>query len=176
MSAGISFAKFIAGNETQLGEITFWLLGSFSNAVYSDVVVVAVAVAICMVVLGVLSWRINILSLGKDEAQAKGVNYSVNMGIIIILITILTSVSVAYCGIIGWVGLVIPHIARLICGADTRRTLPITILSGSIFMVLCDVISRSFTYAEIPISAVTGFLGTPLFILVLLIKRRENFE
>ena len=176
MDALISFIKFLADSDNQLGEITYWLLGSFSKVTIKEVYLIFPIVCVCIIILFLIRWRINIVSLGKDAAENKGINYNIYMLLIIIVITILTSVSVSFCGIVGWIGLVVPQIVRLLVGRNTVKSIPLTILVGAIFMIICDIVSRTFTFSEIPLSAVTGFLGTPIFIVLLFIKRGNIYE
>ncbi len=176
MSAGISFIKFLADTDKQLGEIVYWLLGTFSKATMDDVWILLPIVAVCAIALFVIRWRINIVALGRSEATTLGLNYTFYRGLIIIISTLLTASAVAYSGIVGWIGLVIPHLVRLMVGRDTKKTIPLTILLGAIFTIICDIISRSFTASEIPLSAVTGFLGTPIFIIVLFIRRKTIYD
>lgn len=176
MSAGISFIEFMADTDKQLGEIVYWLLGTFSKATMKDVWVMLPIVTSCSIVLFIIRWRINILALGRNEATTLGLNYKLYRSLIILIATLLTAVSVAYSGIVGWIGLIIPHLARLLVGRDSRKTIPLTIFLGGIFAILCDIISRSFTASEIPLSAVTGFLGTPIFIAILYIRRKTIYD
>lgn len=176
MDALISFIKFLADSDNQLGEITYWLLGSFSKVTIKEVYLIFPIVFICIITLFLIRWRINIVSLGKEAAENKGLNYNIYMLLIIIVITILTSVSVSFCGIVGWIGLVVPQIVRLLVGRNTVKSIPLTILVGAIFMIICDIVSRTFTFSEIPLSAVTGFLGTPIFIAILFIKRGNIYD
>ena len=125
----------------------------------------------CIAALMIIRWRINIVALGKEQAESKGLNYGFYKGLLIVIVTILTSASVAFAGVIGWVGLVVPHISRLLVGRNTAKSLPLTILIGAIFMLMCDIVSRSFTFSEIPLSAVSGFIGTPIFIGILAFKK-----
>ncbi len=176
MSAGINFIEFMADTDKQLGEIIYWLLGTFSKATMKDVWILLPMVASCAVALYIIRWRINIVALGRNEATTLGLNYTVYRGLIILIATLLTASSIAYSGIVGWIGLVIPHLSRLLVGRDARKTIPLTILLGAIFAILCDIISRSFTASEIPLSAVTGFLGTPIFIIILFIRRKTIYD
>lgn len=176
MSAGISFIEFMADTDKQLGEIVYWLLGTFSKATMSDVWVLLPIVAICSLVLFLIRWRINIVALGMNEAKTIGLNYSFYRGLIIVIATLLTASAVAYSGIVGWIGLIVPHLSRLLVGRDAKKTIPLTILLGGIFAILCDIISRSFTASEIPLSAVTGFLGTPIFIIILFVRRKSVYD
>ena len=176
MSAGISFIKFMADTDKQLGEIVYWLLGTFSKATMKDVWILLPIVAVCALILYLIRWRINIVALGRSEAATLGLNYSFYRGLIIVISTLLTAAAVAYSGIVGWIGLIIPHLVRLLVGRDAKRTIPLTLLFGAIFTIACDVISRSFTASEIPLSAVTGFLGTPIFIAILYARRKTIYD
>ena len=176
MSAGISFIKFMADTDKQLGEIVYWLLGTFSKATMKDVWILLPIVALCTIVLYLIRWRINVVALGRSEATTLGLNYTLYRGIIIVVSTLLTAAAVAYSGIVGWIGLIIPHLVRLLVGRDAKKTIPLTILFGATFTVVCDIISRSFTASEVPLSAVTGFLGTPIFIAILYIRRKTIYD
>ena len=175
-SAILSFIKYLADAETTLASITFWLMGSFEHSKMTDVYILAPIVAICVIIVLCISWRINIVALGREEAQTKGLHYNRYRFLIIGIATLLTASSVAFSGTIGWIGLVVPHIARLAVGGNTKRTIPLSIGFGSIFMVLTDIISRTFTASEIPISAITGLFGTVLFIIILIIRRKTINE
>ncbi len=176
MSAGISFIEFMADTDKQLGEIVYWLLGTFSKSTMKDVWILLPIISLSSIVLIVIGWRINIVSLGINEAKTSGLNYTLYRGIIIVLATLLTASSVAYSGIVGWIGLIIPHLTRLLVGRDARKTIPFSILLGGAFAILCDIISRSFTASEIPLSAVTGFIGTPIFIAILFVRRKTIYD
>lgn len=173
MSAMLSIVKYFADPTTTLSTITYWLMGSFENSKLDNVFVVMPIIIICCIILILISWRINIIALGREEAQTKGLNYNVYRIIIISMATLMTALSVAFCGTISWIGLVIPHIVRLIVGRDTKKTIPLCITFGAIFMIIVDIISRSFTDSEIPLSAVTGMFGTVIFVCILIYKRRE---
>ena len=175
-SAILSFIKYLADAETTLASITFWLMGSFEHSKMTDVYILAPIVAICVIIVLCISWRINIVALGREEAQTKGLHYNRYRFLIIGIATLLTASSVAFSGTIGWIGLVVPHIARLSVGRNTKRTIPLSIVFGSTFMVLTDIISRTFTASEIPISAITGLFGTVLFIIILIIRRKTINE
>lgn len=174
LEACLSFIKFMADTDSKLGEITFWLLGSFQNVVMNDVYIILPISVICIALLMLIRWRINIVALGKEQAESKGLNYTFYNGLLIVIVTILTSASVAFAGVIGWAGLVVPHISRLIVGRNATKSLPLAIFIGAIFMLICDIISRSFTFSEIPLSAVSGFIGTPIFICILAFKKGDK--
>lgn len=174
MGAILSLIKYFANPETTLSSIIYWLMGSFANVTMKDVYILLPVVITCSILIVGISWRINIMALGKEEAQTKGINYTVYRLMFIGIATLLTATTVAFCGTIAWVGLVIPHIVRLISGKNTVRSVPLTIAFGGIFMIVVDIFSRSFTPDEIPLSAVTGFFGTLIFV-VILIKNRSKF-
>lgn len=173
MSAILSLVKYFADPTTTLSSITYWLMGSFENTKMSNTYVLFPVILICCIVLIILAWRINIIALGQEEAQTRGLNYKFYRILIIAIATLLTASSVAFCGTISWVGLVIPHIVRLIVGRDTRKTIPLCISFGANFMIIVDILSRTFTDSEIPLSAVTGLIGTVIFVVILIYKRRE---
>ena len=176
MSAILSLIKYFSIDITTLASITYWLMGSFESAdMKRDYILMGVVVA-CTIILLLISHPINLVNQGKAEAQTKGINYTFYRYLIIIIATLLTAISVCFCGTISWIGLVIPHIVRLLAGRDAKRTIPLCITFGGTFMIVVDVLSRSFTDSEIPLSAVTGLLGTLIFVVILIIKRRKLNE
>jgi len=176
MSSILSYIKYLANPETTLASITYWMMGSFENSTMNQIYILFPVILISTIILLVLSWRINIVSLGKEEAQTKGINYKYYRYLIIFIATLLTSSVVAFNGTISWIGLVIPHIVRLMVGRNTRRTIPLCITFGGVFMIIVDILSRSFTDSEIPLSAVTGLFGTVIFVAILLYRRRTFDE
>ena len=176
MSAILSMIKYFSNDITTLASITYWLMGSFESANMGRDYILMGVVVVCVIVLLLISHPINLVNQGKAEAQTKGINYNFYRGLIIILSTILTAISVCFCGTISWIGLVIPHIVRLLAGRDAKRTIPLCVTFGSTFMILVDIMSRTFTDSEIPLSAVTGLLGTVIFVAILIIKRRKLNE
>lgn len=176
MSSLLSLIKYFAGNEVKLASITYWLMGSFANAKMETVYILLPIVAVSTIFLLSISWRINIVALGREEAQTKGINYTLYRYLIIGIATLLTASTVAFSGTISWIGLVIPHIVRLIVGRNTRKTIPLCITFGGIFMIVVDILSRTFTSEEIPLSAVTGLFGTIIFVIILFLKRRDYHE
>ncbi len=170
--AGISLVKVLADPYNQLPAITFWLLGSLSGVKVSDLQVVAPLVIVGLLPLVLLRWRIGVLSLGDDEAKALGVNVGVVRGVVIAAATLITATSVSVSGVIGWVGLVIPHMARLLVGPRYDRVLPASALMGAAFLVLIDTIARSAARIEIPLGLLTALLGAPVFVWLLARGRR----
>lgn len=176
MSAILSMIKYFADPQTTLASITYWLMGSFENATMTQAYILLGVVGVCSIILIIISFKIYLFALGKTAAQTKGLAYNRYRYLIIGIATLLTAISVCFCGTISWIGLVIPHIVRLMVGHNTKRTIPLCITFGGSFMVLTDVLSRSFTDSEIPLSAVTGLFGTVVFIVILIVRRRDIYE
>lgn len=163
-SAGTSFVKLVADTQQQLPAITYWLMGSLSSIKDKDVVFLAIPVALGMIPLFFLRWRMNLLTVGEEEAQSMGVNTRRLRGAVIMCATLLTSASVAVSGMIGWVGLVIPHFCRMLFGYDYRRLIPAGALFGAAFLLAVDDIARLVTTGELPLGILTAFVGAPLFL------------
>lgn len=163
-SAGTSFVKLVADTQQQLPAITYWLMGSLSSIKDKDVVFLAIPVALGMIPLFFLRWRMNLLTVGEEEAQSMGVNTRRLRGAVIVCATLLTSASVAVSGMIGWVGLVIPHFCRMLFGYDYRRLIPAGALFGAAFLLAVDDIARLATTGELPLGILTAFVGAPLFL------------
>lgn len=173
MNSLIGLVKYLVDGTDKLSSITFWMMGGFSNIKYSDVLYLLPVVIACCMILLLLRWRINVLSLGREGSITSGVNYRLTRMVIIICTTLLTAVSVSVSGSISWIGLAMPHIARLLCGSDNRFTLPCTMLCGSIFMVIVDILCRCISVNEIPVSIMTGILGAVIYISVLMRKGKD---
>lgn len=163
----LSFIKFIADPYDTLPSIVYWLMGSLSMSSLNVVMVVVPVMFVCIVVLVLLGKYLNVLSLGEDEATSLGVDVKKVRFVIIMLATLLSSLSVLLAGIIGWVGLVIPHIARFIIGANHIFLLPFCAILGGIFLLLTDSISRSLLQTEIPLGILTSIVGIVVFVFVL---------
>lgn len=162
-SALISVIKFVADPFSKLPAITFWLMGSLSSASYGDVIKVGPPIIAGSIGLILLSWRINLLSMGDEEARSMGVRTELLKAAIIICSTIITASAVCVAGIVGWVGLVIPHIARMIVGPNHRRLLPACMSIGGAYLLFIDDIARSITAMEIPLGVLTAIIGAPFF-------------
>lgn len=163
-SAGTSFVKLVADTQQQLPAITYWLMGSLSSVKDTDVLFLSIPVTLGVVPLLALRWRMNLLTLGEEEAQSMGVNTRRLRGTVIVCATLLTSASVAVSGMIGWVGLVIPHFCRMLFGYDYRRLIPAGALFGASFLLIVDDIARLVTTGELPLGILTAFVGAPLFV------------
>ena len=173
--AAISLMKVLADPYDQLPAITFWLLGSLASIRRIDVLTTLPLVLIGLVPLVLLRWRINVLSLGDEEARALGVEAGKLRLVVIAAATLITSSVVAISGVIGWVGLVIPHIARMLVGPSFDRLLPASMLLGATYMVVVDTLARTLARVETPLGVLTAIIGAPFF-LWLLARSREGWR
>ncbi len=171
-SAGTSYIKLVADSNNQLPAITYWLMGSLSGATTQTVTIVLLPMALGLIPLFLLRWRINVLTLGDDEARTMGINSTRLRIIVIMCATLVTAASVSVTGMIGWVGLVIPHLSRRLVGNNYKHLMPATMLFGAIFLLLVDDVSRNLLQTEIPLGILTAFIGAPFFIY--LITRKEE--
>lgn len=165
--AFVSLLKYVADPEEVLPTITYWLMGSMSAASYHTLAFGAPAILIGVSVVFLLRWRLNILSLSEDEARSMGINLRAMRFAIILAATAMTASCVSMCGKIGWVGLLVPHISRMICGGNNQRIVPLCISLGAVFTLCIDTLARSITAAEIPVSILTAIIGAPVFISLL---------
>ena len=172
LGAGISMLKVLADPYGQLPAITFWLLGSLAGATRGDILAAVLAAAPWLVLLFLLRWRLNLLTLGEDEARALGVPAARLRLAAIVAATFATAACTALAGGVGWVGLVVPHAARMLGGADLRRVLPLSMLLGAAFLLGVDTAARSAARVEIPLGVLTAVLGTPLFLWLLAARKR----
>jgi iron complex transport system permease protein len=163
MTSVLGILKYVADPETQLAEIVFWQMGSVASVNRAQMLAVLPVFIICGSLLLALSWRINILSFGEDEAKTLGMNVPLFRGIVIACASFLTASAVSISGTIGWIGLVIPHLGRLLTGPNNTKLLPVTILLGGLFMLIVDTLSRAAMSVEIPLSILTGIIGAPFF-------------
>lgn len=166
-SALISFTKYVADPTNQLPAIVFWLMGSLATARYRDVMIAGIPMAIGITGLLAIRWRINVLSMGDKEAHCLGINTVLNKGMVIVCATLATAGAVCVSGIIGWVGLVIPHIGRMLVGNDNRVLIPASLSLGACFLILVDNIGRILTGSEIPLGILTALVGGPFFVYLL---------
>lgn len=172
LGACVALMKYLADPYNQLPAITFWLLGSLASANPEDVWSTLPLMLVGLVPMWLLRWRINLLSLDDEEARALGLNTGRIRLVVIAAATLMTSAAVAISGVIGWIGLVIPHFARLLVGPDFSRLLPASILLGAGFLLAVDTLARSVARIEIPLGVLTAFVGTPLFLWQLATARR----
>lgn len=170
--AGVSYAKLVADPTDELADITYWLMGSLTGANMRDIATVFPIMLIGCATLFALRWRINILTMGDDEAATMGVNARRTRIVVIVAATLVTAASVCVTGMIGWVGLVIPHLCRMLVGADYRRLIPASMLMGASFLLIVDDVARLATTAEIPIGILTAFVGAPFFLYLITRKKK----
>ena len=172
-SALISFIKLIADPEEALPQITYFLMGSLSSVRKEDILTVVILITIAIVPIVILRWSLNIMTQGEEEAKALGVNTKAVRLASIISATIVTATATSLCGMISYVGLVIPHLVRMITGCDYRKTVPASILLGSSFLLLVDTISRSIATVELPIGILTSLIGAPFFLYLIIREAKK---
>lgn len=166
-TALISFIKYVADPYNQLPAIVFWLMGSLASPRYQDILFACIPIGIGTIGLMAVRWRINVLSMGDKEAQALGINTKINKGIVIVCATLCTAGAVCVSGIIGWVGLVIPHVARMIVGNDNKILIPASLSLGACFLIIVDNLGRILTGGELPLGILTALVGGPFFVYLL---------
>ncbi len=171
-NAGTSYIKLVADPSNQLPQITYWLMGSLSGTRLSDVPLAFFPMAVGLLPLFLLRWQLNLLSLGESEARSLGVNTHRVRLVLLLSATLITAASVSFSGMIGWVGLVVPHLCRKLLGSDHRYLMPGSFLCGAAFLLLVDDVSRNLLAVEIPIGILTALIGAPFFLY--LITRKEE--
>jgi len=167
-TSGTSFIKLIADPHNVLPSITFWLMGSIAGVREDRLIWAAIPILGGILVLFILRWKLNLLTTGEDEARSMGINTKVMRIIIVLIATLITAACVAISGLIQWVGLVIPHFARLLVGYDYRVMLPVSIFMGASFMLLVDILARSIVTSEIPLGILTALVGAPFFLYLIM--------
>lgn len=172
-TSGTSLLKYIADPYDQLPAITYWLMGSLASISTRDIATVILPMLTGAIILCLIRWRLNILSLGDDEASALGVDIKKLKVIVIFCSTLMTSAAVSISGMIGWVGLIVPHLARMIVGHDYRVLLPASLIIGGTYLLIVDDLARIMISVEIPLSILTSFIGAPFFLYLLIFSRRS---
>ncbi len=167
-TSGTSFIKLVADTTDQLPAITYWLMGSLTSVKARDVNFAFWPVAIGLVPLWLLRWRVNLLTVSEAEARSMGVDTAYLRVAVVLCATLMTAGSVAISGMIGWVGLVIPHFGRMIFGQDYRRLIPASGLFGAVFLMVVDNLARTMTTSEVPLGILTSFVGAPVFLYLIL--------
>lgn len=171
-SAGTSLVKLVADPSDKLPAITYWLMGSLAGTRKEEAGIALIPMAVGIIPLLAIRWRMNILTLGDDEARALGVNVRALRYTVIACATLITAASVSVSGMIGWVGLIVPHFCRRMVGNNFKYLLPASMLGGAVFLLAVDDVSRCLLQTEIPIGILTAFIGAPFFIRLML--RREQ--
>lgn len=170
--AFVSAIKYTADPDSKLPEITYWLMGSIAKVTWDDLRTFIVPYVIGVIPLIALRWRLNALSFGDMEAASLGINVELLRGINIIAATLLTSAVVSIAGVVGWVGLIIPHLVRFVFGPDNRVVLPMSLFVGAGFMIIVDTACRTLIASEIPLGILTAIIGAPFFFIILLKTQR----
>lgn len=168
----ISIVKTVADTDSVLPSITFWLMGSLNKGDASDLLVMLPSVAVALSILFVFRHKIDVLAAGEDEARAMGVNVGLVKAAVIVASTLMTACAVSVAGIVGWIGIVVPHMARVVTGASYSRLLAGSFVLGGIFLMLVDNLVRS-TFSDLPLGVLTALIGTPVFVFLLIKTRRE---
>lgn len=163
MNAVMGLLKYVADPESQLAEITYWQMGRICNTLMDDVLAVLPAMLLATAVLLALRWQINVLSMGDTEAESLGVNVRIIRGLAVLCATVITACAVCISGVVSWIGLIVPHMCRMLVGPDNRKAMPMSILMGAAFLLVVDTLARTVSSTEIPLSIITGFLGAPLY-------------
>ncbi len=173
-TAMVSILKYLA-QAAALREIVFWMMGGFYYATWEDIFIISPVVILCFSIMWLLGWKLNILSMGDEEAKALGVAPERYKIILILCATLATAMAVSTVGIIAWVGLMMPHAARMILGPDHRFVIPSAAIMGGIYLIVCDTLARTLTTAEIPIGIITSILGAPYLFYLLRNKGKIMF-
>ncbi|MDR0527032.1 MAG: iron ABC transporter permease [Spirochaetaceae bacterium] len=174
--ASTSYLKLIADQTNVLPAITYWLMGSLAGVRLGDLAFASLPVCTGLIVLFRFSLELNIVGMGEDDARALGVNLTVTRVVVIAASTLITAACVSISGMIGWVGLIIPHIVRMCVGCDNRVALPASMLLGAAFLVAVDTAARNLSSSEIPIGILTAFIGAPFFVYVMLRRHSKRFS
>lgn len=172
-SSFVSLIKYVADPLNKLPTITFWLMGSLTAISKDEILVVFIPFLVGSIPLVLLRWKLNILSFGEEEAMALGLNTEKIRLIIIISATLMTSSAISVCGLIGWVGLVVPHLCRLMIGPDMKNLIPLSMIVGSTYLLIVDDLARTLLPIEIPLGILTAIIGAPFFIYLLNNNRRS---
>lgn len=173
-SALVSIMKYLS-EDTQLREITFWMMGGLYHASWGDISINTIVILLCFIIAWIFAWKLNLLSIGDEESKSLGINPDQYKTLFIIIATLMTAICVSSAGIIAWVGLMMPHAARLLVGPDNRFVIPIASLCGAIYLLICDTIARTLTTGEIPIGIITSIIGAPFLIWILRAKSGRLF-
>lgn len=175
LSSVMGLIRYVADPDTALAQMVYWSMGSLAKVTMPDICVTAPGILVPGAVLLWMRYRLNVMSMGDEEARVLGVHVKRSRVLVIGSATLLTASAVSISGTIGWVGLVVPHLGRMLCGADNRRMLPAATMLGGVFMLVIDVLARTVTSAELPIGVLTGLLGAP-FYFYLLMNGREHIR
>jgi len=174
-SAMVSFLKYVADPYEELPAIVFWLMGSLASARYSDIFLAGIPMALGSAGLFIISYKINVLSMGDREARSMGLPVNLIRGLVILFATLASAGAVSVAGVIGWIGLIVPHMARMLVGSDNRKVIPFSFALGGIMLILVDDLARIMTGSEMPLGILTAFVGAPFFIYLLTKTRARGW-
>lgn len=166
-NAVLSVLKLTADPNDKLPQITYWLMGSLAGAAWESLALGVPFIVLGTAVIIALRWRLNVLALGDDEARAAGMNIGWMRGVVVVAATLITASCISMCGQVGWIGLLVPHSARLLCGNNNSLVVPVSTVLGATFLLVIDTLARSVSPSEIPISVLTAIVGAPFFIVLL---------
>jgi iron complex transport system permease protein len=167
-SAGLGVLKYLADPNSQLPEIVFWLLGGLWAVTWNDLIYVLPVVIVGLTIIVLMRWRLNLLALGDETAASLGVSVRKERTLLLAAAVMVTSVVISVAGLIGWVGLIVPHISRRIAGSNAANFIPVSISLGGIFAILCDDIARTATAGEIPLGILTSLIGAVVFLILMM--------
>jgi len=168
LNSATSFIKLVADSSNTLPAITYWLMGSIAGVRENELLLAAIPILSGLLLLFLFRWKLNLLTMGDEEARSMGVNIRVTRIVVVACATLITAACISISGIIGWVGLVIPHFARMLVGYDYRIMLPVSMLMGASFLMAVDVLARTLVTSEVPIGILTAFVGAPFFLYLIL--------
>jgi iron complex transport system permease protein len=175
LGSGVALLKYLADPYNQLPAITFWLLGSLAAVNRGDLAALAVPVALALAPLVLLRWRLDVMTLGDEEATALGVHVGAIRAVVVAAATLMTAAAVSVSGIVGWVGLLVPHLARLVVGPAFARLLPMAVVLGAAYLLAVDTLARTLGAVELPLGVLTAVIGTPVFLWLLAVGRRAGW-
>ena len=173
-SSALGVVKLVAEPTKDLQDITFWMMGGRWNSNWKQLLTVMPIVLVCLVILYSYRWRMNLLSLQEKSAYSVGLNPKLDRTVLLVVATVGTTLTISLTGLIGWVGLIMPHLARKLFGSDSKAALPGSMVMGSLFLLLCDTVGRTLLPTEIPIGLLTSFIGAFIFIVILSLKHQEG--
>ncbi len=173
-SSALGVVKLVAEPTKDLQDITFWMMGGLWNSNWKQILSVMPIVLICLGILFSYRWRMNLLSLQEKSAYSVGLNPKLDRTVLLVVATVGTTLTISLTGLIGWVGLIMPHLARKLFGSDSKAALPGSMVMGSLFLLLCDTVGRTLLPTEIPIGLLTSFIGAIIFMVILSLKHQEG--
>ena len=172
--SGLGVIKLVADPTKDLQDITFWMMGGLWNSNWNQILSIMPVVLFCLLVIYSYRWKLNLLSLHEKTAYSVGINPKRDRTILLLVATIGTTLTISITGLIGWVGLIMPHLSRKLFGSDSKAALPGSMVMGSLFLLFCDTIGRTLLPTEIPIGLLTSFIGATIFIIILSLKHQEG--